>query len=117
MTETERIRFHSLRHSELVGEALTAENSRELLGYIAMLEEEESNALRTATADRESQIAVLDERVARMRSLVARREALAEYLRRIAQEVDAERVAIDAAFRQLIVANEPSATSLAGVSR
>lgn len=84
------------------------EESRELAQYIVVVESEESASLQSSRDEREAHIVILDEQVARMRSLVARREALAEYLRRVAQEVDAAREAIDTAFRQLIVTAEPS---------
>ncbi len=116
MNEIELARFHDLRRRDLAGDAFTADESRELIKYVALLENEERVALQAAHDERESQIATLDEQVVRMRSLIARREALAEYLRRIAQEVDAEREAIEVAFRQLIVTAEPSSKNLAGVS-
>ena len=113
MNENERARFHALRLRELAGEPLTPEETGELAGYIAAIEAEEADALHASQEERARRIAVLDKRITEMRSLVARREALAQHLRRVQQEVDAECEAIDTAFRQLLTQMEPAANSLA----
>ena len=101
MNETESFRFHSLRGQALRGVALSPDDTRELSEYMARLEAEERDLLKPARDAQEARITDTEARIAELRNLTARREALAAYLRRVNDEVNAERNAINGAFQRL----------------
>ena len=117
MNDAERTRFHTLRQRELRGDTLTPDEAAELSTFLAALDAEESALLTPARAVRDAEIARLDAQIAAMQTLVMRRETLAARLRQTAQEADAERDAIDAAFRKLALPSEVGGRTLAGASR
>ena len=113
MNETESTRFHHLRQQALRGVALSPEATDELSGYMAKLESEERELLQPAHHEQQTRIADTEQRIAELRQLTARREALAAYLRQVEKEVSAESEAIDSAFRRLF--GTAAVTAMAGV--
>lgn len=81
---------------------------------MARLEAEEQAALRPVHERQEAELAETQRRIVEMRNLIARREALAAYLRRVSEETEAERTAIDAAFRRLMEATPETDAAIAG---
>ncbi len=112
MNETESARFHSLRGQALHGVALSPDDTRELFGYMARLEAEERDLLQPARDAQEARIADTEQRIAELRNLTARREALAAYLRRVNDEVTSEREAINGAFLRLFGTPTSTAASV-----
>ena len=77
MNEIEFARFHALRGQFLRGDTLSPDDTRELSGYRARLEAEESDLLQPARDAQEARIADTERRIVELRNLMARREALA----------------------------------------
>lgn len=111
MDETKRSRFYFLRGKALQGTALTETESEELLELMQILENEEHELLRPARETREAQLAETERQVVELRKLIARREALVSRLRRVQEEADAEREAINTAFHRLIGTLTPTNSS------
>ena len=101
MNETESARFHHLRGQVLRGATLSSAETHELSEYMARLGVEERDLLQPAREAQEARIAEAERRIVELRDLTARREALAAYLRRVNDEVTAERDAINGAFQRL----------------
>jgi hypothetical protein len=115
MDEATVSRFHQLRGQALRGGVLTAQDTDELAAYMRVLEDEEQETLRPAHADREAHLVQTEQQIFELRQLVARREALAAYLRRVLDETNAERAAIDAAFHRLMEKTPVKSEQPAGI--
>jgi hypothetical protein len=114
MSEQERTRFRELRLRHLNRETLTTAEQSELAHYMAIVEQEEAEALRASQERQEARIAALERHAVELRELIARRQALAEYLRRVRDETAREQAEIDAAFERLLTSSDPSLPSVAG---
>lgn len=112
MNEAQSQRFHHLRQQVLQGVTLAPDAAQELAGYMKLLQAEERALLEPAREAQEARIADTEERIAQLRQLMARREALVTYLRRVNEEVNAERDAISGAFQQLFGTTNAATTSV-----
>lgn len=116
MDEIAQARFHALRQRALQGHSLTEAETAELSQFMAAIEAEEREALRPGREAQEAQLIATERRISELRQLVARREALAAYLRRVLEETNAEREAIDLAFRRLMDTSESASLQQIGAT-
>lgn len=111
--EAKRGRFRELSQSKLEGVLPPAERE-ELLRLVAELEADEAAYLRPANERLRQEGAQLQAQNRALRGLVRRKEALADRLRRVLAETQAEREAIEGEARRVLDAPQETAVATAG---